>query len=59
VYFRKNADDYRNSESDRTAQLEATVRELRQDQVQIMRMLREQSEMNNVLREYITRTQRQ
>ena len=60
LYFRRSADDHAHSEDNSTtdhAQLEATIAELKHNQANMMKLLKEQNETNLALREYITKSQ--
>jgi len=60
LYFRRSADDHAHSEDNNAtdnAQLEATISELKHNQANMMKLLKEQNETNLALREYITKSQ--
>lgn len=61
VYFRKNAEDRdeRDNDAQKHAHLEATIAELKQNQVHIMKMLKDQTETNALLKDYILRSSQQ
>ncbi len=61
VYFRKNAEDRDEGDTDAQnhAHLQATIAELKQNQVHILKVLKDQSETNAMLRDFIVRSQAQ